>query len=102
MLWMFQRVMYGPITNDRVKSFHDTTLGEYWALAPLVLAIFALGVFPAISTSRTAGAATVVLATYHNGLNPENGGKAVETALAPVPQGYVSAVASAAPLKGNR
>ena len=32
MLWMFQRVMYGPITNDANQSLPDWTRGEKWAL----------------------------------------------------------------------
>ncbi len=46
MLWMFQRVMYGPITHDENKSLPDWTAGEKWALVPLVLLIFFLGIYP--------------------------------------------------------
>jgi len=46
MLWMFQRVMYGKLDNEANKSLPDMTGGEKWALVPLVLLIFLLGVYP--------------------------------------------------------
>ena len=46
MLWMFQRVMYGPITHDENRSLRDLTGGEKWALVPLVVLIFFLGIYP--------------------------------------------------------
>jgi len=46
MLWMFQRVMYGKLDNDANRSLPDLTGSEKWALVPLVLLIFLLGVYP--------------------------------------------------------
>jgi NADH-quinone oxidoreductase subunit M len=46
MLWMFQRVMYGTLDNDANRALPDLTGGEKWALVPLVLLIFLLGVYP--------------------------------------------------------
>jgi NADH-quinone oxidoreductase subunit M len=46
MLWVFQRVMFGPITNDENKHLKDLTGREMAVLAPLVVAIFFMGVFP--------------------------------------------------------
>ena len=46
MLWMFQRVMYGKLDNEANRSLPDLTGGEKWALVPLVLLIFLLGVYP--------------------------------------------------------
>ena len=46
MLWMFQRVMYGTLDNDANKSLRDMTSGEKWALFPLVILIFVLGIVP--------------------------------------------------------
>ncbi len=46
MLWMFQRVMYGKLDKDANRSLPDLTGGEKWALVPLVLLIFLLGVYP--------------------------------------------------------
>jgi len=46
MLWMFQRVMFGPITHEENKKLHDLSLREVLVLAPLVIAIFVMGIFP--------------------------------------------------------
>jgi len=46
MLWMFQRVMFGEITHEENKSLKDLNLREMIVLAPLVLAIFVMGIFP--------------------------------------------------------
>ncbi len=44
MLWMFQRVFHGEITHTENKTLPDWTRGEKWALVPLVILIFVLGV----------------------------------------------------------
>ena len=46
MLWMFQRVMFGPITHEENKHLKDLSFREMAVLAPLIFAIFAMGVFP--------------------------------------------------------
>jgi NADH-quinone oxidoreductase subunit M len=46
MLWMFQRVMFGPITNEENKHLKDLTFREMAVLAPLIGAIFFMGIYP--------------------------------------------------------
>jgi NADH-quinone oxidoreductase subunit M len=46
LLWMFQRVMHGPITNDRVNHFKDLTKREIAYLLPIVVMMFWMGVYP--------------------------------------------------------
>ena len=46
MLWMFQRVMHGKITHDENRSLPDLSSGEKWALYPLVVLIFVVGIVP--------------------------------------------------------
>jgi NADH-quinone oxidoreductase subunit M len=45
MLWMYQRVMFGP-KNPKNEGMRDLSKREWTVLAPLVVAIFALGIFP--------------------------------------------------------
>jgi NADH-quinone oxidoreductase subunit M len=47
MLWMFQRVMFGPINHAENQELEDLSKRELGVLAPLVLAIFVMGIFPA-------------------------------------------------------
>jgi len=46
LLWMFQRVMHGPITNDRVNTFKDLNKREIAYLLPIVVMMFWMGVYP--------------------------------------------------------
>ncbi|MGD9347178.1 MAG: hypothetical protein PVH84_15030, partial [Candidatus Aminicenantes bacterium] len=43
---MFQRVMHGPITNDRVNNFKDLNKRELAYLLPIVVMMFWMGVYP--------------------------------------------------------
>jgi NADH-quinone oxidoreductase subunit M len=46
MLWMFQRVFYGTVTNEHNKGLPDLSFREWAILAPLAAAAIAMGVFP--------------------------------------------------------
>ena len=46
MLWMFQRVMYGPITQKENEGLSDLSAREALVLAPLIVAVFVMGIFP--------------------------------------------------------
>ena len=46
MLWMFQRVMFGQITHKENEHLQDLTGREIAVLAPLIVAIFAMGIYP--------------------------------------------------------
>jgi NADH-quinone oxidoreductase subunit M len=46
LLWMFQRVMQGPITNEKVLSFQDLSLREIMVFVPIVILMFWMGIYP--------------------------------------------------------
>jgi NADH-quinone oxidoreductase subunit M len=46
MLWMFQRVVFGPITHEENERLGDLTLRERLVFAPLLVLIFWMGVMP--------------------------------------------------------
>jgi len=46
MLWMYQRVVFGPITHEENRGLADLTLRERLVFAPLLLLIFWMGVAP--------------------------------------------------------
>jgi NADH-quinone oxidoreductase subunit M len=48
MLWMFQRVNYGPVTNEKNASLPDLTTRERFALWPAVAMAVFMGVFPMV------------------------------------------------------
>lgn len=44
MLWMYQRVMFGPITNDENKEMNDLNYREIGLLLPLILFMVWIGI----------------------------------------------------------
>jgi NADH-quinone oxidoreductase subunit M len=46
MLWMFQRVVFGPVTHEENQRLGDVTLREKLVFAPLLVLIFWMGVAP--------------------------------------------------------
>ena len=48
MLWMFQRVNYGPLTNPRNKGLRDLSAREWVVIAPIVAMCIGMGVAPGV------------------------------------------------------
>lgn len=46
LLWMFKRVMHGPITNEKVESFPDLNKREIGYLIPIIIFMFWMGIYP--------------------------------------------------------
>jgi NADH-quinone oxidoreductase subunit M len=46
MLWMYQRVFFGELTNDKNKELADLNLREQWTLIPLIIMAFWIGLYP--------------------------------------------------------
>ncbi len=46
LLWMFQRVMQGPIKNKNILSFKDINKREIAYMLPIIVFIFFMGVYP--------------------------------------------------------
>ena len=48
MLWMFQRVNYGPVTNEKNANLLDLSMRERVTLWPAVAIVIVMGVFPMV------------------------------------------------------
>ncbi len=46
MLWMFQRVNYGPVLNDKNRKLPDLSVRERWVIWPTVAMVVFMGVAP--------------------------------------------------------
>jgi len=46
MLWLYQRVFFGEVSNEKNKSLLDLSLREQWTLIPLVILVFWIGLYP--------------------------------------------------------
>jgi len=53
MLWMFQRVMFGQVTNDKNKNLTDLSWREIAYFVPLLLFIVWIGVYPNTFLNKT-------------------------------------------------
>jgi NADH-quinone oxidoreductase subunit M len=45
-LWMYKRVIFGPVANDHVAQLTDLSRREFWLLALVAVAVLAMGVWP--------------------------------------------------------
>lgn len=46
LLWLYQRVMFGPVTHEENKKLPDLNWREYACLVPLVAMAFWIGIYP--------------------------------------------------------
>jgi len=46
MLWMYQRVFFGELTNEKNKDLKDLNLREQWTIIPLIILCFWIGLYP--------------------------------------------------------
>src|SRR5581483_1339824 len=46
LLWLYQRVFFGPVTNPKNEKLHDLTPRELLTFAPLVILAVWIGVYP--------------------------------------------------------
>ena len=52
MLWMVQRVFFGPLTNDKNKNLSDLSLREGLVLIPFIIFVFWIGLYPKAYLSK--------------------------------------------------
>ena len=46
MLWMYQRVFFGELTNEKNKALPDLNRREQWTIIPLIVLAFWIGLYP--------------------------------------------------------
>jgi len=62
MLWMYQRVIFGEIRNQENRALADLNGREKLVLAPVIVLIFVMGIWPATFLSRSEPAIKAVRA----------------------------------------
>ena len=80
MLWMFQRVVWGQVTNEKNRDLQDLSLREIAIFAPLLLFIVWIGVYPSTFLNKTK-------ATTDNFLAMMEKAKTTQVAQTHVPKG---------------
>lgn len=71
MLWMLQRVLFGRITNEANRRLPDLNLREIGLLAPLLILMVVMGVYPNAFLTRTRDSIEQVRARV---ASPQGGG----------------------------
>ncbi|MGH7394104.1 MAG: complex I subunit 4 family protein [Candidatus Methylomirabilales bacterium] len=77
MLWMVQQVLFGPVRHEANRNLRDLTLAERCVLAPILLLVIWIGVYPAPLLSRSEASVKALLARVEQGaaaLEPAAGG----------------------------
>jgi len=46
MLWMYQRVMFGPVSEEANSKMRDLNTREIVTMVPIAVLVFVMGVFP--------------------------------------------------------
>jgi NADH-quinone oxidoreductase subunit M len=64
MLWMYQRVIMGEVKNEENLGLKDVDLRERLALAPMIILIFVMGIYPALFLSQSDRAVAQIRARF--------------------------------------
>jgi NADH-quinone oxidoreductase subunit M len=99
MLWMFQRVIFGPVTHAENENLKDLSLRERLVFVPILILIFWMGVAPQpfIDRIEPALARTIVLIKARESMNE----RLVSTPLAGPGMPAARPAAAAAPAAGG-
>jgi NADH-quinone oxidoreductase subunit M len=62
MLWMLQRVVFGPVTNPENANLHDLNTRELGLIFPLLVLMLFMGVYPNVFLERSKGSVAEVRA----------------------------------------
>jgi NADH-quinone oxidoreductase subunit M len=71
MLWMFQRVNYGEVTNEKNSGLADLQPREWAALVPIVAAAILMGVLPNLFLRPMEPSINRTLSQYQRGVQTE-------------------------------
>jgi NADH-quinone oxidoreductase subunit M len=86
MLWMFQRVFFGDVTNEKNAGLKDLTPREVLVFVPLLVMIFWMGIYSKPFTERMEPSITKFveqMTSVRQAMNEERDGRAVTMARSP-------------------
>lgn len=75
MLWMYQRVFFGQVTNPVNQNLRDLNFREKFILVPLVILVFWIGLYPKPFLSRMETSVTALIQTTQEKLSAQKAGK---------------------------
>src|ERR1700730_195695 len=93
LLWLYQRVFFGTITNPKNEELHDLTPREVLTFAPLIIMALWIGLYPKPFFQILEQPVNQIVQTIHNNSSPNTPASA---AAQSVPSPQVSASSSEA------
>ncbi len=82
LLWLYQRVFFGPVTNPKNEKLHDLTPREVLTFVPLLIMAFWIGLYPKPFFQILEQPVNQIVQNINN---PQRG-EAVNAALSPIQQ----------------
>ncbi len=85
MLWMFQRVNYGPVTNEKNASLRDLQPREWAVIVPIIAVAIIMGVLPNLFLRPIEPSVERLLSQYHHGAPARIQARVKSSVLSPQP-----------------
>jgi NADH-quinone oxidoreductase subunit M len=70
LLWLYQRVFFGTVTNPKNEKLHDLTPREILTFAPLIVMAFWIGLYPKPFFQILEQPVNQIVQTLHDNANP--------------------------------
>jgi len=100
LLWLYQRVFFGTVTNPKNEKLHDLTPREVLTFAPLIIVAFWIGLYPKPFFQILEQPVNHLVATVHqNDAQPQG---TVNAAVLPEIQPEMPAPSAALPFAGKK
>ena len=64
-LWLYRRVIMGPLLKDSLKAINDMTSREKLVMAPLIAMTLLLGIYPSLVTDMIGPSVGALVTHYH-------------------------------------
>ena len=101
LLWLYQRVFFGAVTNPKNEKLHDLTPREVATFVPLIVMAFWIGLYPKPFLQILEQPVNTIIATVNRGAAAPDAPAAAQVAAPAAPIAIVASVPNATPKGKN-
>ena len=101
LLWLYQRVFFGAVTNPKNEKLHDLTPREVATFVPLIVMAFWIGLYPKPFLQILEQPVNTIIATVNRGAAAPDAPAAAQIAAPAAPIAVVASVPNATPKGKN-
>src|SRR5580704_5536178 len=101
LLWLYQRVFFGAVTNPKNEKLHDLTPREVATFVPLIVMAFWIGLYPKPFLQSLEQPVITIIATVNRGAAAPDAPAAAQVAAPAAPIAVVASLPNATP-KGKK